>query len=332
MHWVAISSVVRWSLFAAVILLFVREPGQVWMVPLTELGAIGCVVILNLGVFSYSFGRLWKRFDITFAVSLLRQAVPIGMTQVMWGLKIYLPTVMLGLLIGGEQVGWFGSAHRIVLALHAFVWMYYFNLYPSISRCSQQTPETLQMLAGKSIQLNSWAAVFVGVTGTIFANPLMYYVYGQQYTEAATGFQVLIWLISFALISGHYMYILIAYNKQWLELLSAILGAIVSIILNLTLISKFGFVGAAWAVLCSELFIWGLNYFFVRREITVIRFAPHLIKPVAAGAIMVAVLRILPSNNLWLSCGVAILLYTAGLFILQPSMISDARSLLSGSR
>jgi len=332
MHWVAISSVLRWSLFATVVLIFVKKPGQVWMVPLTELGAIGCVVLFNLGVFSYFFGRLWKRFNVAFAVSLLRQAVPIGLTQVMWGLKIYLPIVMLGLLIGGEQVGWFGSAHRIVLALHAFVWMYYFNLYPSISRCSQQTPEALQTLVGKSIQLNAWAAVFIGATGTLFADQLVHFVYGAQYAEAVIGFQFLVWLLAFALISGHYMYILIAYNRQWLELLSAICGGVVSILLNLLLIPKYGFIGAALAVLCSELFIWSLNYYFVSREIAHIRFLPHLIKPITAGVVMVLVLKLMPWNNFWLSCCVALVLYGAGLFTLQPNMMHDIRALIVQNR
>ena len=48
-----------------------------------------------------TFGRFRKQLDISFAVSLVRQALPIALTQIMWGLKIYLPTVMLGLLIGG---------------------------------------------------------------------------------------------------------------------------------------------------------------------------------------------------------------------------------------
>jgi len=66
----------------------------------------------------------------------------------MWGLKIYLPTIMLGLMVGGDAVGWFGAVHRIVIGLHSFVWMYFINLYPAISRCTQQSEEALQSLPG----------------------------------------------------------------------------------------------------------------------------------------------------------------------------------------
>jgi O-antigen/teichoic acid export membrane protein len=331
MQWVSVSSVVRWSLFAGCIFLFIHEPGQIWIVPLIELAAVGSVVALNFSLFRYLFGGFPRKFDISFAFSLFRQAIPIGLTQIMWGLKFYLPTIMLGLLIGGKEVGWFGAGHRIVIALHAFVWMYYFNIYPSISRCTQQTPGALDRMMAKSLQLTSWSAVFIGVSGSLFAEPLILFVYGSQYGETALCFKVLIWLVSLTLISGHYMYMLIAYNRQWLELSSSISGAVVSICLNLFLISHYGFLGAAWAVLCSETVIWGLNYHFVRRNINDIRFWKHLIKPLAAGAVMVSATQLMPSSNVWVMGTVSVAVYGIALLILQPNIVTDFRIVIFGN-
>src|SRR5262249_12259009 len=151
-----------------------------------------------------------QKFDRPLALYLLCQAAPIGLTQVMWGLKVYLPTIMIGLMVGGEAVGWFGAAHRIVIALHSFVWMYFVNLYPSISRCTQQSSHSLQDLIGKSLQLTSWCAIFIGVVGILVAKALLTFVYGSQYEEAAPAFQTLIWLVALTLMSSHYMYTLIA--------------------------------------------------------------------------------------------------------------------------
>ena len=79
MQWVALASVIRWSVFAGLVLLYVVSPGQVWVVPLIELGAIACIVVFNFSVFHHSFGALRQPFDFSLAWSLLRQAVPIGM-------------------------------------------------------------------------------------------------------------------------------------------------------------------------------------------------------------------------------------------------------------
>jgi O-antigen/teichoic acid export membrane protein len=332
MHWVALSSVIRWSLFAGLVFLFIFNPKQVWIVPLIELGAIACVVAFNFTIFRYFFGRFWRRFDISFAFTLLRQALPIGLTQVTWGLRAYLPIIAIGLMVGGEAVGWFGAAHRVVLALHSFVWMYFFNLYPSISRCTQLPPETLRRFMGKSMQLTAWASVFIGSIGVLFAEPLMTTVYGAQYHEATIAFKVLIWVISFILISGHYMYSLFAYDKQWFELLTAVCGAVISILLNFFLILWYGFIGAAYALLCTEAVIWIMNYYFVRREIIHLPFLRHLTKPVIIGTVMILLVFIMPQIHFLILGAAAALVYVIGVLILQPSIINDFRVIIAGNR
>jgi O-antigen/teichoic acid export membrane protein len=329
MHCIAIASVLRWLLFAGGVFLCVLEPNQALLVPLIELAAIASVVIFNFVVFRYYFGTFDHRFDRSLFFDLLRQTAPIGLTQVMWGLKVYLPTIMLGLMVGGEAVGWFGAAHRIVIALHSFVWMYFVNLYPSISRCTQQSADTLQRLVGKSLQVTSWSAIFIGAIGTLLAKPLLNFVYGPQYDDAAIAFQSLIWLVAFTLISSHYMYTLIAYSKQWLELLSAVLGALINIVLNYVLILQLGFVGAAFAVLLSEAFIWTLNYYFVRQHIAMLPFARYLVKPIIAGVATVALFLVMPALHFIIVGVAALIVYGLGMLILQPTIISEVRVLLA---
>ncbi len=284
MHWIAASSVLRWSLFAAIVLFAGVDPARIWVVPIADLAAIVCVVALHASLFRRYVGPVRLIVDPSFAVGLMRQAIPIGLTQIMWGLKVYLPTIMLGLLVGGAAVGWFGAAHRIVVALHTFVWMYFFNLYPSISRSTGQAPEVLQNLLRRSLQFTSALALFIGITGTLVANPLLTVVYGHQYSEAVTAFQILIWFVAFALISSHYQYVLIAYGRQWLELGSATAGAAMNILMSYFLIPKFGIVGAACALLLAETSVWALNYSFVRRYILTSPVFGYVTRPVIASS------------------------------------------------
>jgi O-antigen/teichoic acid export membrane protein len=210
--------------------------------------------------------------------------------------------------------------------------MYFVNLYPAISRCTQHPEETLQRLVGKSLQVTAWSAIFIGIIGTLLAKPLLNFVYGSQYDEATVAFQALIWLVAFTLMSSHYMYTLIAYNKQWLELLSAVLGALINIIVNYVLILHLGFVGAAFGVLVSEASIWALNYYFVQHYITSLPFLRYLIRPVIAGMAMAALISIVPPFNFMVMGFAALLLYGLGILILQPSIIGEARLLIVGNR
>jgi O-antigen/teichoic acid export membrane protein len=332
MRWVAIFSLTRWFFFAAAVIIFVQYQEKIWMVPLAELVALSATAILNYIVFVRAFGPPERAMDISFGVSLIRQALPIGITQIMWGLRIYLPTVLLGLLVGGEQVGWFGGAHRIVISIHTFVWMYFFNLYPSLSRSTNQSVQDLEKLVGKSLQLVLWPAVFLSVTGTLLGEQIMGFVYGSSYIEAARSFEILIWLIFVVLISGHFMYILIAYNRQWLELLSACCGAFLSLLLCLLLIPFHGFLGAALAVICSEIVILVVSFLFVSRVIIAISFWRHIIRPSIAGISVAVFSHFMPEAGLWVTIGVSVFVFGAGLFLLQPGFLGDLRIVLPAER
>jgi len=323
MPYVAVASVTRWSIFAAGVLLFVGGPERVWMVPLIEGGAIGCVLIFYLWAASRVFGSLWQRIDYAFAWSLFREASPIGASELVWAIKIYFATILLGILMAGPEVAWFGASHRIVISLHTFVWLYFFNLLPSIARCTEGPFDVLNSLMQRSIQGTAWIVVFLGIIGTAFAGPFITLLYGSQYRDAAHTFQVLIWLVPLALMSGHYRYALIAYDKQRLEFATALCGAGVNVLLNLLLVRRYGGLGAAWALIASEAFIWGLAYYFVRRTIATIPLWPCVYRPVVGGAILASALYLLPPVNLWMAAGSAVLLYGLVLSIAQPRILAD---------
>jgi O-antigen/teichoic acid export membrane protein len=200
MQYVAVASILRWSVFAAGVFVLIRGATQLWMVALIEGVAIACVVIYYSFVLVWQFGLPRQRIDFTYIRDVLPQALPIGASELVWAVKVFFATILLGLVIAGPEVGWFGAAHRLVIALHAFVWLYFFNLLPSIARCSQGSLAALHRLMRTSMQVTAWSAVFVGIVGTAFAEPIITLLYGSQYYESVAVFRVLIWLIPIALL------------------------------------------------------------------------------------------------------------------------------------
>ena len=126
------------------------------------------------------------------------------------------------------------------------------------------------------------------------------------------------------------MYTLIAYSKQWLELLSATFGASVNIALNYVLILRFGFVGAAYGVLFSEISIWAFNYYFVRHHVADLPFLGHLVRPAIAGTVIAALILMIPPFHFVVVGMGALFLYGLGMLILQPGIISEVRVLIAG--
>lgn len=322
MHYAALVSLVRWSLFAFGLFLFVRDESQIWLVPLIEGFAVLCVVAILFGALYFSFGLPKSKIDLRYGFGIFREAFPIGASELLWAVKVYFATIVLGLVIGGADVGYFGSAHRIVISLHAFVWLYFFNLLPSIARSTNEPIRDLQKLMRVSIQTTAWFAIFLGIFCTALASVIIGILYGPQYGEAIAVFQVLIWLIPLALMSGHYRYTLIGYNHQGLEFVSSAGGAVAVILLNLLLIRSVGLIGAAWALVISEVVIWAIAYYFVRQKVAHVPFLSCLGRPLLAGGMVIVTFYFLMPINQWLAAGVAIVIFAVLLLILNPNIWS----------
>jgi O-antigen/teichoic acid export membrane protein len=332
MGYVAFASSMRWLIFAAGVLILVSNAESIWIVPVVEGAAILCVVIYYFFAFQNRFGSLGKRIDYRYAVFIFRQAWPIGASELVWALKIYFATVLLGSTIYGPEVGWFAAAHRLVVSLHAFVWLYFFNLLPSISRGSRGTFDALQRLLKGSLQITGWLGVFVAITGMALAAPVLTLLYGTQYEPAVAPFQVLIWLIPLALVSGHFRYTLIAYNKQALEFLTAVCGAALNVVLNLALNASHGIMGAAMSLVAAEGLILGLSYLFVRRTITHIPVGMYLWKPATGAAALAGILYFMPPLNTWVIGGSTIAVFIGLLSLSHRTLLADLRSLLARTR
>ena len=74
------------------------------------------------------------RSDFGRRLNHLKEASPIGLTELAWAFMWYFCTVLLGLIFSDATLGWFGASPRALMALHSFVWLYFFNVLPSISR------------------------------------------------------------------------------------------------------------------------------------------------------------------------------------------------------
>lgn len=322
MQWVGLGSVLRYGIFALGVFLFVRKGTPLWVVGLAEMAAVAGFVLYNLSISRTQFGLPWPRpvFRPSRLMPSLRQALPIGLSELSWAFTFYFATVMLGIVVGGEALGWFSAAHRCIMALHTFVWLYFFNLLPSISRSALEPLEQLQELMRRSLRGTLWLAVFIGLAGTLLARPLITIVFGQQFEGAGGIFQILVWVLAVTLWSGHYRYALIGFSQQKLEFAASASAGLTSVVSGIVLIPRFGATGAAVSLLGAAVVHGGLAYLFVRRRIVHIPFGKHALRPLGAGLVTVAVFFLLLPTGLWVASVGSIALYGIAAAWLEPGM------------
>src|ERR1041384_1219093 len=283
MHWVALASIVRQAVFAVPVFLVCRRGA-----PLAYIGIIECVSVAAVGVFSAyvvrcRMGAAWPWPDIRIARLLphLKQASPIGFTELAWAFMWYFCTVLLGFTAADRTLGWFGAAHRVLMALHTFVMLYFLNLLPSISRCAGRPHQELLDLMERSVRFVAWAGLFAAGFLTAAAPEALGLVYGASFRPAAASFVILVWMLPIAVLSGHHRFILIAYKCQQRLLTCTIVSAGAAIALAFVLIPLFRGPGAAWTLVIANLINLVLVYFSVRQLVVEVPVVRELVRPVS---------------------------------------------------
>ena len=316
MHWVAVAQIIRQGVFAALVFAFLTATTPLFYIGLFECASVAAVVLFCVWIVRRNpTWRLpeWK-FDWPALLKHLREGVPIGLCDLAWAVLWYFSTVLLHFMVTEEELGWFGAAHRASGAVHTFVWLYFFNLLPSISRCVGQPRESLLRLMERSQRVVAWGGVFVALLLTVLSRELLMLAYGAAYENAAAPFSVLIWVTPIASISGHYRYTLVAYNLQkWLLYWTA-LSALVGALAGPLLISRYGPLGAAVAALGANVAVLGLCYGTVRRRVIEIPFAARLGRPLLALALSLSPLWLPWEVNPWLRGALIAAIYL-GLFV-----------------
>jgi O-antigen/teichoic acid export membrane protein len=325
MHWVGLASITRQLVFAILVFFVCRTQSS-----FVFIGVIECVSVAATAAFCIyitrrrmSFAWPWPDLRVSRLMGHVREALPIGLTELAWAFMWYFCTVLLGFIFSDRSLGWFGASHRALMALHTFVWLYFFNLLPSISRCRALPGRYLSDLMDRSIRFTAWSGLLIVGLLSALAPWMLSLIYGPAFRAAAGSFAILAWMLPISMLSGHHRYILIAYSRQNKLLQCTACSAVAAVLLGFWLVPYYGGSGAALALLLANLFNFALVYLAVRHSVADISVHRQLAAPLLAFVVSVACYFVLSPWNVWTGLAVA------GLVYLTFLLWTDGRHLFS---
>jgi O-antigen/teichoic acid export membrane protein len=270
MQWVAVGSALRYGTFAALVLLLVHPGVDTRIVGVAEVsGALVLVAVNAILLFRVLRIRLDWRGAWGGAIDLFKDAWFLGASDLAWATTWYSPNIMTGwmAIARTEHVAWVAASVRIVMALHTFVWLYFFNMIPNLSRELQHSVESWRELVHRSMNVSMWPPCFVALCGTLLGPVIVNTVYGGEYGAAVLPFQLAIWMIPVAWWGGHFRFSLIASGHQHLEFGASLVGALTTVVLAFAGIWHFGAPGATAALVAGGLANAVVAYVAMRRVI-----------------------------------------------------------------
>lgn len=254
--------------------------------------------------------------------------MPVSTSQLLWAFNLYVPTVMVAALATGSEVAWFGSSLRIVVSLNTFIWLYFFNLYPTLVENAGKPYDSTAWLMERSFRLTAWIGVLGGLLGTVLAEPLCSLAYGSEFSQAGKTFAILVWVLPISLLSGHARFSLIAYGDQKREAFSASVGSVATLALGAVLIPALGASGAATAMVGAAILVWLLAQRFALETVGPLPLISPVWRPVMAAVVSAVVIRQLPDGTVWLDGLVALATYCVMAVLLDGSLRRDLRAIV----
>jgi O-antigen/teichoic acid export membrane protein len=208
------------------------------------------------------------RFKDGFFGYLLKESLPLALNNIF--ILVYFRVDIVMLEAFGETlaaIGWYGAGVRLIDAVGMVPGMVAMGLMPVLSSLAIKDPKAMHRLyiQGQSLLLILGIPAAVGLF--VLREPIVALIYGPQFAPTTKAF---IWLAPvLALLFLNYLQLrmLTILGEQKLCALSTGVCVLVNVGLNLILIPRYGFEGAAAATLLTEVILLLLCAWFLERLI-----------------------------------------------------------------
>lgn len=293
MHWSVVAIVagklitLGWMIF--VVQFWLPDDPHAGFFQLLVAGIVGGVIALILTfVAARKVAHISLRFDWQFWKTTIVQTLPYGAAILLATVYFRIDIILLSLLRTSEEVGVYGVSARILESLQMIPIFFLNSTLGVMTRLFHDNREKLRRLLQHAFDFLLLIGLPIAVGGSVLAFPLIAAVSSPEFvSDPASGFvgsdvalQILLPAMLFTFFGHLFGYTLLAGGRQAKLLWVSSSVALFNLIGNLLVIPVWGFVGAAATSVVSQMLVFALSFWFVRR---MIRFRFTLTFAVKAG-------------------------------------------------
>ncbi len=186
------------------------------------------------------------------SLDVLKMSWPMSLGFVASWTYLSINSVMLGYFNLITENGWYNAASRIALVAIIPATLILKTFYPMLSNFYVSSAEKLQKSWDYLAQSMLWLALPM-VTGMIVIAPkIIYAFYGPGFSPSILALQLLIIVIGISFITIPYSVILVVADQQKKNFSLIVVGAVMTIGLNVILVPWFGFYGSIISALIAS--------------------------------------------------------------------------------
>lgn len=269
----------------------------------------------------------WARFSWRYMKKLLQVAWPLALIVI--GVTMYMSTgpILLGLLAGDEQVGFYQAALTIITPLAVIADAVGGTSLPLLSQHWNHNAKAFAHVIRKSIRYLMLIVIPLAIGMIMESERGMALLFGLDYYTSAGVLMVLALVLIPDFLNIFFAILLIAVKREKWALRATFTGIIVNVAMCVALIPYFGAIGAALAWLAAEITVFFIQLSAVRGSFEARPQLISLLRITLASAVMgwLLMLCIAWNISLFLSIPLGMLAYGAGLVVFRELSRDELR-------
>lgn len=212
-------------------------------------------LLVSLWLFRRECGPFRLRFEGTKWGSLLRISTPMAVTYAFTAVYMRFDVVLLAAMRPAVEVGLYGAASVVILTVPIIASAFNGSLYPVLSRAGSVHDPRLAKVFSQTVRLLLLTSIPLAVGLAIVARDVIGVVYGSVFDPAVPALAVLAVILPLRFLNNLFGHVLTAVDRQGKRTRGVVVAAAVNLLLNAAAIPAFGFMGAVYATLATEVLL-----------------------------------------------------------------------------
>ena len=192
----------------------------------------------------------WK-LDKSLGIDLLKNSWPLILTGVMVTIYMQIDQVMLGNMSTSNELGNYAAAVKFSEVWYFIPTVICSSVFPTIIKAKQKSQAEYYAKVQQLYDFMAFISLGIAVVVSLTSSYILTGLLGAEYSNAGKILTLHIWsaiFVFFGVARGDW---LVIEDRNTLNLVTQLLGAITNVLLNLILIPQYGAIGAAIATLIS---------------------------------------------------------------------------------
>lgn len=294
----------------------------------TDLGIYGITfsyILANLIALIYAYYALTRHitkpkyeFDKALCKEITLLALPFALTGLLSSVYYSIDMIMLTNMIGNYSTGIYNATYKLISVLTLFYSIYGAVFFPIMSKLYKNDAQLLIISYEKSLKYLMIVIIPIAIATMFYSTDIIQLFYGHEYDAASSVLSILIWTVCLLFISGVGNTLLNATHKEVTVTKIYAIAAVFNIALNLILIPKFSYNGAAVTTVLSDILIVVIQCYMIYKLGYRVNKKLYLdLGKIIAGSIILGIALYFLNLNMWVALPTGIIIYFAVIYLLK---------------